>query len=188
MAKMIGYWIRQQERFIEIPKTETSTVKVEGLDLFVHHSYHLGHYGKNYNVTEGRSGLAVFTAPKRKDAIDGAKARIERRGIDKILVDVELGVSNSGLSPRYGGEVEAGAYDDPIMGRMVKNKDTIQTYGRIFEAIFKVRLSNYWNPLHGFDVCKFDDQVIKSGDGNMSDKIKTVYGEEAQKLIITLLK
>ncbi|MEI6750355.1 MAG: hypothetical protein WCM93_14455, partial [Bacteroidota bacterium] len=178
---MTGYWIRERERFLEISEAETSTVKVEGLDLFVHHVYYLGHYGKNYNVTEGRSGLAVFTAPKRKAAIDGAKARIERMGIGKILECVDSSVSNSGLSPRYGGEVEVGIAPDPYMDMIIKNKKMLQTYSNVFESIFKVRLSNFWNNLHGFEVVKFDDQVIRSGDGCMSDKVVEVYGEEEQK-------
>jgi hypothetical protein len=48
-----------------------------------------------------------------------------------------------------------------------------------FEQTFKVKFKDYWSPLFGFDVTKFDE-LIKTPDGkSLNQVIKKKYGKEA---------
>lgn len=60
-------------------------------------------------------------------------------------------------------------------------------YNREFAAIFGVALSNYWSNLTGFDVVRFDEKVIHSGDRSMSEVIEEKYGKAAADMIEALL-
>ncbi len=50
---------------------------------------------------------------------------------------------------------------------------------REFEQVFKVKLSDYWQGILGFDVVSFDDDVIKSGNQSMRDATRQSYGVDA---------
>ena len=59
---------------------------------------------------------------------------------------------------------------------------------REFQRVFCTQLSKYWNPMFGFDIVKFDELHIKSGDGCMGDKIIADYGQAGNDIIKQLLK
>ena len=59
---------------------------------------------------------------------------------------------------------------------------------RQFERTFHVPLAKYWHgSLLGFDVCGFDDEVIKSGTMSVKDAVRQTYGSEAVALVQRLL-
>lgn len=58
-----------------------------------------------------------------------------------------------------------------------------------FLEVFGVSLSNYWRDARfGFDIVRFDEVVIKSGDNSMKEEIRHRYGERAAKMIDELIK
>lgn len=57
-----------------------------------------------------------------------------------------------------------------------------------FAEAFHVPLARYWDPLTGFDLPKFDVEVVKSASHEaMIDVVQARYGEGAVKLIEALL-
>lgn len=63
-----------------------------------------------------------------------------------------------------------------------------QRQARDFERIFKANLKDYWlpGPL-GFDIIKFDDDVVKSGNMSVRDAVQQTYGMDAVALCHELL-
>lgn len=57
-----------------------------------------------------------------------------------------------------------------------------------FQRIFGVRLAEFWlGPIGRFDVTRFNDTVIKSGDASVADVVRERFGQEAVQLITELL-
>ena len=56
-----------------------------------------------------------------------------------------------------------------------------------FRTIFRVPLAKYWSNLTRFDVVKFDEEVVKSGDGSCGQAVIDRWGQEAYELIKRLL-
>lgn len=55
-----------------------------------------------------------------------------------------------------------------------------------FETTFLLKFKDYWNPMLGFDICKFDED-IKTPDGTSTrDFIIQKYNKDACTLIETL--
>ena len=62
-----------------------------------------------------------------------------------------------------------------------------QTY-REFTEMFGVSLRSYWNNITGFDIVRFDDDVIKSPENeSMGATVLETYGQEAYDLIRRLI-
>jgi hypothetical protein len=73
---------------------------------------------------------------------------------------------------------------------MYKNIQIYKKYAKEFERTFGVRLMpDYWqNHLMGFDMVKFDKEVIKSPDNvSCDEQVRKVYGDKAAELIWKLL-
>lgn len=61
-------------------------------------------------------------------------------------------------------------------------------YRREFERVFKVKFDDYFDNFLGFDIVRFDEEIICAPDGiSTRDHIQTCYGAEAVKLIEVLL-
>lgn len=71
---------------------------------------------------------------------------------------------------------------------VLHNKKLLHDYGSRFQEIFGVSLVRWMDTVTGFDIIKFDDQVIKSGDKQMAQVVKDKYGQEAVDLIMTLIE
>ncbi len=60
--------------------------------------------------------------------------------------------------------------------------------GRQFKQVFGVALHPYMNLITGFDIVKFDDEVVKPPDGTSSKQaIEQRWGQEAVELIKELM-
>ena len=178
-----SFWVRDHERFVEV--MDAKPVEGFDFDLFVHKTVE----GIGYTVTEGKTGLAVFPRQiKRKDAITQAQECVQRRGRESMAKCIECCIEHSGLSPRYGGIVEAGLIVDPVVELAVNYQKRFDTFRSQFAQIFGVQLSNFWSKLTGFDVVRFDEQVIQSGDGRMSTVVEQRYGPAAVLLVRSLLR
>ena len=71
---------------------------------------------------------------------------------------------------------------------MKDNNEKRLKYQANFQSIFHRSLGKYWNPVTGFDVIKFDEEVIKPPDGvSTKDQILKDYGEYAVKVIEGLI-
>lgn len=75
------------------------------------------------------------------------------------------------------------------MNPIQHNINLVTNYSQEFYRIFQVNLKNYFpNYLTGFDIVKFDDEVIKTPDDiSMSQHIKEKYGEDGHHLIKILI-
>ena len=57
-----------------------------------------------------------------------------------------------------------------------------------FYNTFGVSLSDYFDPILGFDIVKFDEEIIKPPDGESTkDKILRKYGQNGVEVIKNLL-
>ena len=57
-----------------------------------------------------------------------------------------------------------------------------------FRKIFRAPLSRYWNSLLGFDMVKFDEELVKPKRGHSTaDAVKRKYGDRACDLIRELI-
>lgn len=73
------------------------------------------------------------------------------------------------------------------MSFILENVKRRDKYNDRFQRVFGTRLSLYWDNITGFDVIKFDDGWIKSGDGSMHDAVLEKYGEEGVQIIKGLI-
>ena len=65
----------------------------------------------------------------------------------------------------------------------------VEVYGALFESIFHVRLNKYMHPVFGFELIRFDDEIIKPKDGeSCRDVVEREYGKKAVDLILELIK
>ena len=62
-------------------------------------------------------------------------------------------------------------------------------YNEEFCRIFcPARLSQYYEPIFGFNIVRFDQEIIKTPDGkSMANIIKKQYGERAEQIISELI-
>ena len=61
---------------------------------------------------------------------------------------------------------------------------------REFECVFGVPLKQFWDKFLGFDLLKFDDNFIKSGDldgVSMEDVVRERFGEDGVRIVKTLI-
>lgn len=62
-----------------------------------------------------------------------------------------------------------------------------------FRETFGVSLDNYWTPVFGFDVIKFDNEYLipkhnyEDEKTSMADCVRKEYGEEAEQMLIDLI-
>ena len=74
-----------------------------------------------------------------------------------------------------------------IRDHIFRNKKIYHDLHQEFRSIFGVGLIDYWDDFTGFDIIKFDDEVIKSLDGVMADTVKEKYGDIGVTIIERLL-
>jgi hypothetical protein len=70
---------------------------------------------------------------------------------------------------------------------MLENVNRYKMHYAKFRQVFGVTLKPYWCNLRGFDIVKFDDQVIKSGDGSVHDAVQARWGDTGVTLIQSLI-
>ena len=57
-----------------------------------------------------------------------------------------------------------------------------------FYNVFGIALVSFFNPITGFDIVKFDEEFIKSADGeSVKDKVLCKFGQEGVDVITNLL-
>ena len=57
-----------------------------------------------------------------------------------------------------------------------------------FYSLFGHSITAYWSILTGFNIIKFDEEVVKPADGESTkDKLRSAWGESAVALIKELL-
>ncbi len=61
-------------------------------------------------------------------------------------------------------------------------------HAEAFERIFGVPLEDYWDKLFGFEIVKFNDEVVVPPDGiSIKDEVIKNHGEEAAILLEELI-
>lgn len=58
---------------------------------------------------------------------------------------------------------------------------------QIFQRFFRKSLSNYWNPITGFDIVKFDNDLNVPDGKSLKDFVIEKYGKDAARLIQQLI-
>jgi hypothetical protein len=156
----------------------------EAIDVIVHK-----HQGR-WQTTEGKTGLSICAGDKRAEALERTLNHFDReaaREKGKTIADVIAAeVERVGLSPRWGGIVEAGIAQDPLLEMIAGNNRKRDQYAGEFHRIFGTPLSHWWNPMFGFDIVRFDDCFIESGDGVMAEAVRQKYGDRAVEIIQAL--
>jgi hypothetical protein len=75
-----------------------------------------------------------------------------------------------------------------IKTTLISNSKKFQNYASSFQKVFGVSLRKYWiNHILGFDIIKFDLEVIKSDDRCMSEVVKEKYGKDGLMIIEELI-
>ena len=75
-----------------------------------------------------------------------------------------------------------------IKTTLISNSKKFQQYANSFQRVFGVSLRKYWiNHLLGFDIIKFDNEVVKSGDRCMSTVVLEKYGKDGLMIIEELI-
>lgn len=71
---------------------------------------------------------------------------------------------------------------------MLENNKKRLKYQQQFQLTFGISLGKFWDVITGFDVVKFDEEVIKPPDGvSTRDQILKDYGEAAVEIIEGLI-
>uniref|UniRef100_A0A6M3KK05 Uncharacterized protein n=2 Tax=viral metagenome TaxID=1070528 RepID=A0A6M3KK05_9ZZZZ len=71
---------------------------------------------------------------------------------------------------------------------MKENNQKRLKYSTAFQLTFHRGLGDFWDIITGFDVIKFDEEVIKPPDGTSTrDQILKDYGEDTVKLVEGLI-
>lgn len=69
-----------------------------------------------------------------------------------------------------------------------KNREKLRDYRKEFYCIFKVSLEGYFDFVTGFDLTKFEDDIVKSApDVSMKATVLSRYGREGVAVIKKLL-
>jgi len=75
-----------------------------------------------------------------------------------------------------------------VMDWVLENKRLQHEKSQRFVEVFGVPLRRFMDPILGFDIVRFDDQVIRPPDGTSTrDVIVERYGEEAVRLVEELI-
>jgi len=75
-----------------------------------------------------------------------------------------------------------------IFREFQKHEVKFRSNEREFSRIFKRPLKEYWNEYHGFDICKFDDEIIKAPDGiSCKQAVANKYGIPGLGVVTRLL-
>lgn len=84
----------------------------------------------------------------------------------------------------------SGSDDNFTLDSLVEeNKELMRTYRNRFQAVFNVPLVKYMNIITGFELMKFDEDIIRSpGDKSCAAELERLYGEEGLSVICGLLK
>ena len=70
---------------------------------------------------------------------------------------------------------------------VMDNRAVYVKYTGKFYSTFSRSLKTFWDNLTGFDICRFDEEVVKSPDGtSMRDTIAQRWSEDAAKMISEL--
>jgi len=70
----------------------------------------------------------------------------------------------------------------------IANRNLIIQYAEEFQRIFHFRLRPFVDLVTGFDIIRFDDEVVKSGTRQMEAVIRKDYGQAGVDLVKALLK
>ena len=62
-----------------------------------------------------------------------------------------------------------------------------QSQARQFRETFKAELGKYWQGILGFDVVRFDDEIVKSGNQSCRDAVRQTWGQDAVVFVNELL-
>lgn len=82
------------------------------------------------------------------------------------------------------GKGNGDARDDII----ARNRDLLRRHSDEFRRIFGVPLQMFMNPITGFDLIRFDERVVKSGDRQMSAVVLEKYGQPGVDLVLALIR
>ena len=75
-----------------------------------------------------------------------------------------------------------------IKNTLISNSKKFQQYASSFQKVFGVSLRKYWlNHILGFDIVKFDNEVVKSGDRCMSEVVLEKYGKDGLNIVEALI-
>jgi hypothetical protein len=75
-----------------------------------------------------------------------------------------------------------------IKETLISNSTKFQQYASSFQRVFGVNLRKYWiNHLLGFDIIKFDKEVVKSEDRCMSEVVLEKYGKDGLDIVEELI-
>jgi hypothetical protein len=81
-----------------------------------------------------------------------------------------------------------GTSPDPFMLMVQNNKRLGMECKYLFQRIFGIPIGQYHNILTGFDIIRFDKEIIQSPDGvSCAEAIEQKYGKEALDLISKLI-
>ena len=70
--------------------------------------------------------------------------------------------------------------EETLYSFMLSNRKKYIASAESFYRIFNVSLENFWSNITGFDVVKFDEELIKPPDGkSTADVVKETYGADA---------
>ena len=70
---------------------------------------------------------------------------------------------------------------------MFDNNELMRAYAGEFVRIFKVPLRPFMSPYIGFDVVKFDDEVLGDEDRSVLEVIREKFGEEGVTLMQAII-
>lgn len=74
------------------------------------------------------------------------------------------------------------------MEYLIKNKNKEAKFHKDFQRIFGENLRNYFDYMTGFDICGFDEKIVKAPDGKSCREVcLEKYGEEGVRVIEGLL-
>lgn len=71
---------------------------------------------------------------------------------------------------------------------LLGNRKKLHDNSKGFYCTFKVSLHNYFDIITGFEITKFEDEVIKSAPNiSMKDAVLSEYGQEGVDIIVKLI-
>lgn len=70
---------------------------------------------------------------------------------------------------------------------LTKYVELYKKHARQFEQVFGQKLKLYWDNMTGFNIVKFDDEIVLSGDSCMKDKVQERWGQAGVDLMMALI-
>ena len=93
------------------------------------------------------------------------------------------------MKPKESEQVKTAAMPKSLSEIVIARRKAVQDYSRLFLSTFGVQLGRYMHPIFGFDVVRFDGEIIQPKDGESTkDVVEREYGKEAVDLILKLLR